>query len=157
MHIIRILSGDSMHCPFCSNEDTKVVDSRVGETDVRRRRECGECSRRFTTHETAELELVVVKRDNSRERFDRGKIRNGIIRACSKRPIVEEQIEAMTVRVEQNILSYNAKEIETSLIGSLVMKELLNVDKIAYIRFASVCKQFDDPKLFEKELALIKD
>ena len=146
-----------MECPFCSHLDTKVVDSRVSHIEVRRRRECEKCEKRFTTYETASLELTVLKKNGGRERFVREKIRDGIARACSKRPITEEHIEAMTNTIEQKVRNLGREEIKSSVIGTLVMKELLKADKVAYLRFASVCKSFDDPKLFERELALLKD
>ncbi len=146
-----------MECPFCSHNDTKVVDSRVSHVEVRRRRECEKCEKRFTTYETAALELTVLKKNGGREKFDALKIRDGIARACSKRPITTEQIQAISGKIEQKIHNMSNEEVKSSVIGNLVMKELIKVDKVAYLRFASVCKSFDDPKLFEKELALLKD
>lgn len=146
-----------MHCPFCSHGDTKVVDSRLSDVEVRRRRECEKCSRRFTTYETAELELTVVKKDGRREQFDPEKVRTGIIKACNKRPITPEQIELVTHKIEQKVRTMGKEEVRSGVIGTTVMKELLKLDKIAYLRFASVCKAFDDPKLFEREIALLQD
>ena len=146
-----------MRCPFCSHNDTNVIDSRVNEAEVRRRRECESCGKRFTTYETAELELTIIKKDGRREPFSREKVRNGIAQACNKRPITIEQIEAMIGKIEHKIRNLGKEEVKSSVIGNSVMRELLKADKIAYLRFASVCKVFDDPKLFEKELALLKD
>lgn len=146
-----------MNCPFCSFQDTKVIDSRVNELEVRRRRECEKCTRRFTTYEKAELELIVIKKDNSKEQFDHDKIRNGIIKACHKRPILAEHIELMVARIEQKARRSGKWEIKSDIIGRLVMKELMKVDKVAYLRYASVCKSFDDAQLFKKELAMLYD
>jgi len=147
----------TMNCPFCSFQDTKVIDSRVNELEVRRRRECTKCDNRFTTYEKAELELVVIKKDGSKESFSRDKLRGGLIKACHKRPITPEQIELMIVRVEQKARRTGKWEIKSDIIGRLVMKELMKIDKVAYLRFASVCKAFDDPQLFKKELAMMYD
>ena len=146
-----------MHCPFCSHPDTKVVDSRVNELEVRRRRECEKCDKRFTTYETAEIEISVVKKDGQHEAFISDKVRNGIIKSCHKRPVTPEQVEAIVGKIEQKVRNLGKWEVKSDVIGRLVMKELLKLDKVAYIRFASVCKSFDDPALFEKELSLIQD
>ncbi len=146
-----------MRCPFCSHDNTHVVDSRVSDVEVRRRRECSSCHERFTTYETAELELCVIKKDGRREPFTIEKIHNGIVHACNKRPITTEQISVSIRKIEQKVRRLGKEEIKSSVIGTIVMKELLKLDKIAYLRFASVCKAFDDPKLFEKEIELLKD
>src|SRR3989344_347042 len=146
-----------MHCPFCSHTDTKVVDSRVNELEVRRRRECEKCDKRFTTYENAEIEISVVKKDGQHEAFISDKVRNGIIKSCHKRPVTPEQVEAIVSKIEQKVRNLGKWEVKSEIIGRLVMKELLKLDKVAYIRFASVCKSFDDPALFEKELSLIQD
>lgn len=146
-----------MHCPFCSFEDTKVIDSRVNELEVRRRRECEKCEKRFTTYETAEIELTVLKKDGQHESFNRDKVRNGIIKSCHKRPVTPEQVEAIVSKIEQKVRNLGTWEVKSQVIGRLVMKELLKLDKVAYLRFASVCKSFDDPALFEKELSLIQE
>jgi len=146
-----------MHCPFCSHIDTKVVDSRVNELEVRRRRECEKCDKRFTTYENAEIEISVVKKDGQHEAFISDKVRNGIIKSCHKRPVTPEQVEAIVSKIEQKVRNLGKWEVKSEIIGRLVMKELLKLDKVAYIRFASVCKSFDDPALFEKELSLIQN
>ena len=146
-----------MKCPFCSHDDTDVVDSRVNESEVRRRRECAKCAKRFTTYEKPELELTILKKDGGREPFDIIKVKAGIEKACSKCPITPEHVAAMVSKVEQKVRTAGKEEIKSDFVGRLVMKELLKADKIAYLRFASVCKSFDDPKLFEKEIALLKD
>ncbi len=146
-----------MRCPFCSHKDTNVIDSRVNEAEVRRRRKCSKCSKRFTTYENPELELRVIKKDGRRETFSREKIKLGIAKACNKRPITPEQIEEITGKVEQKVRNMGKEELRSFIIGNTIMRELIKVDKVAYLRFASVCKAFDDPKLFEKEIALLKD
>ena len=146
-----------MNCPFCSFQDTRVIDSRVNDLEVRRRRDCPKCAKRFTTYEKAELELVVVKKDNSREQFTKDKIRSGLIKACHKRPITPEQIEVMVSKIEQKARRTGKWEIKSDIIGRLAMKELMKTDKVAYLRYASVCKAFDDPQLFKKELAMLYD
>ena len=145
-----------MQCPFCKYIDTRVIDSRVTDTEVRRRRECPKCDKRFTTYEKAELELTVIKKDGSREPFDREKIYNGILKACNKLPVTSEEVSSMADRIVQRVRNMDELEIKSSVIGRLVMKELLKVNKVAYLRFASVCKEFDDPKHFEQELELIR-
>lgn len=146
-----------MRCPFCSHPDTSVVDSRISDVEVRRRRECERCDKRFTTYEKAELELRILKKDGRRELFDRTKIKLGLLKACHKRPISEEQVDAVVSKVEQKIHRLGREEVASTIIGSIAMKELLKLDQVAYVRFASVCKAFDDPQLFEKELELLKD
>jgi transcriptional repressor NrdR len=146
-----------MHCPFCSHTDTKVVDSRVNELEVRRRRECEKCDKRFTTYENAEIEITVLKKDGQHEAFLADKVRNGIIKSCHKRPVTPEQVEEIVAKIEKKVRNLGKWEVKSDVIGRLVMKELLKLDKVAYIRFASVCKSFDDPALFEKELSLIQD
>ncbi len=144
----------TIKCPFCGHLDTKVLDSR--ETDngavTRRRRECLKCSKRFTTYEHIEMELMVVKKDGKREPFDRNKLRIGVIKACEKRPISMERIEAMVSEIEAELLGLEKTEIKSSAIGELVMKKLKKVDKVAYIRFASVYRDFADLTSFKKEV-----
>jgi transcriptional repressor NrdR len=157
LQIFVIFHGpDKMLCPFCTRHDTKVVDSRVNELEVRRRRECTRCSKRFTTYEKAEVEVAVLKKDGQREPFNRDKIRRGLINAAHKRSITAVQIEAIIDKVERKTRKTGNWEIKSSILGRFVMKELLKIDKVAYLRFASVCKAFDDPLLFHEELALIK-
>ena len=144
-----------MHCPFCAFNDTKVVDSRVNELEVRRRRECEKCAKRFTTYEKAEIEVQVLKKNGQQELFSKDKVRNGLIKACHKRPVTPEQIEEIVERVERKVRQSGLWEVKSMFIGRIVMKELLKMDKVAYLRFASVCKAFDDPQLFKKELAIM--
>jgi transcriptional repressor NrdR len=136
-----------MKCPFCSHADDKVVDSRTikeGEL-IRRRRECLECNKRFTTYERIEeIPLMVVKKDGRREPFDRSKIVIGILKACEKRPVGVEQIEDLVDRIEKTINNSAEKEVSASKIGALIMEELRELDEVAYVRFASVYRQFKD-------------
>ena len=145
-----------MICPFCAHEVTKVLDKREG-TDgktTRRRRECQKCRRRFTTFERVDTpDLLVVKKTGQRELFDRGKIRSGVIKACEKRPISAESIEKIVDEVEVDLRSSGESEISSKKVGEQVTKKLKKLDKIAYIRFASVYRQFADISDFEKELA----
>ena len=144
-----------MKCPFCFHSDTKVVDKRETENiDVtRRRRECLKCKKRFTTYERVEdLGLVIVKKDGRRENFDIEKLKRGILKACEKRPISYEQIDEVTNRVEAELRKLKSKEVPSSVIGEKVVSKLKKLDKIAYIRFASVYRSFTDVTDFEKEL-----
>ena len=144
-----------MRCPFCKNDDTKVTDTRATDDGraIRRRRECLQCGRRFTTYEMVEEEpLTVIKKDGSRELFDRNKILNGLIRACNKRVVTRPQIEAIVTRVERNIRNSLVQEVPSVKIGEMVLEELKNVDEVAYIRFASVYRQFADLDSFMAEL-----
>jgi transcriptional repressor NrdR len=144
-----------MKCPFCGNSESKVVDSRPdkGGSGIRRRRECEECSKRFTTHERIEEMLpLVLKKDGRREPFDRMKIISGIKKACEKRPISIEEIERMVDRLETRLQESSEKEISTTLIGEWVMKELHELDEVAYVRFASVYRSFRDINEFMQEL-----
>jgi transcriptional repressor NrdR len=142
-----------MNCIFCGSE-TKVTDKRDAEGETRRRRECLKCGKRFTTYERVEeLNLVVVKKDQSREPFSREKLRNGIVRACEKRPVSTEKIDSMISEIERKLAEkVKGREIDTKTIGELVMKELKKVDKVAYIRFASVYHEFSDMNDFKKEI-----
>jgi len=144
-----------MNCPFCTHDDTRVVDSRLGKegNNVRRRRECPECGRRFTTYERVEEMLPwVIKKDGRREAFDRSKIISGMQRACEKRPVSVEQIELMVDRLERYFQETGEKEIGASIVGEEVMKALQQVDEVAYVRFASVYRQFKDINEFMLEL-----
>jgi transcriptional repressor NrdR len=144
-----------MKCPFCSNAENKVIDSRISKDGkaIRRRRECLGCSRRFTTYEFVEDILpMVVKKDDRREAFDRLKIRNGIMRACEKRPISMEAIEKIVENVEQACQEFQGEEIPSTVIGEKVMNELKMLDGVAYVRFASVYRQFRDVGEFIAEL-----
>lgn len=144
-----------MRCPFCDNQETKVIDSRPTEDGhaIRRRRECERCSRRFTTYEKVEeVILMVVKKDGSREAFDRRKIMNGIIKACEKRPVTVAAIENMVDQIERGLNNMMEKEIDSSFIGELIMDQLKDVDQVAYVRFASVYRQFTDVNTFVAEI-----
>ncbi len=147
-----------MNCPFCSNSETKVIDSRPTDegNSIRRRRECLECKRRFTTYEKIEeIPLIVVKKDRSRESFNRDKIRNGIIKACEKRPVSMQTIEHIVEELEKELQSSLEKEIESVHIGELLMQYLKDTDEVAYVRFASVYRQFKDINTFMDELKKI--
>ena len=140
-----------MKCPYCSYEESKVIDSRSADDGerIRRRRECLKCGKRFTTHEVIEtVPIVVVKRDKSREVFDRNKLTAGILRACEKRPVSLKQIEQMVDRIEAKIQSMLDREITSMQIGELAMEELKAVDEVSYVRFASVYRQFKDINTF---------
>jgi transcriptional repressor NrdR len=144
-----------MHCPFCGHEETKVIDSRLaGEgRQIRRRRECVDCHERFSTFETAELGVPrIIKRDESREPFDEQKLRNGIVRAVEKRPVSAETVEAMVARIMHKLQSLGEREIPALQLGDLVMEELRAVDEVAYVRFASVYRSFQDVTEFAEEI-----
>jgi transcriptional repressor NrdR len=144
-----------MKCPFCGNTENKVIDSRISKDGdaIRRRRECVSCGKRFTTYEFVEEVLpTVVKKDGRREPFDRTKIRSGIKKACEKRPISTDEIESIVDRIEQRCQEYPDKEIPASVVGEQVMKELQNLDGVAYVRFASVYREFRDVSDFLEEL-----
>ena len=148
-----------MHCPFCSHEETKVTDSRLaGEgSQVRRRRECLSCSERFTTFETAELVLPhVIKRDSRREPFDETKLRSGVTRALEKRPVAAEQIEESLSRILHRLRTLGEREIDSRVLGDLVMEELRGIDEIAYVRFASVYRSFQDVTEFQEEIQRLR-
>ena len=144
-----------MHCIFCSNQQTEVVETRTADDGmtVRRRRECTKCLKRFTTYERVEqLPIVVIKRDGRRERFARNKLSDGIIKSTGKTTITLEQVEQIVKNVEADLKQEETTEVESQKVGELVAKYLKNLDKIAYIRFASVFKRFVDVEDFEKEL-----
>lgn len=145
-----------MKCPFCGYQESKVVDSRPAEESIRRRRECLACEKRFTTYETVEcLPMVVIKKDGSRQSFDRQKVFNGMLRACEKRPVSVDQIEKMAMEIEQSLQNSLEREIRTEEVGQLVMEKLKGVDEVAYVRFASVYRQFKDINTFMEELSKI--
>ena len=149
-----------MHCPFCSHQETKVIDSRLaGEGhQVRRRRECSSCEERFTTFESPELVMPrLVKRDKSRQPFDKNKLRNGIVRALEKRPVSSERIEEIIARIEHSLQSQGEQEVPADLVGQLVMEELQAVDEVAYVRFASVYRSFQDVTEFQKEIQHLQE
>ncbi len=144
-----------MKCPFCENEDTKVIDSRHTEDGhaIRRRRECDACGKRFTTYENIEeMILMVIKKDGSREAFDRNKITNGIIKACEKRPVPMAEIESLVDEIERGLNNMMEKEIASAFIGELIMERLQKLDEVAYVRFASVYRQFTDIHTFLAEI-----
>jgi len=149
-----------MKCPFCSTPDTKVIDTRLSESEgsIRRRRECEKCGKRFTTFERIEnTPIAVIKRENTREPFDRNKILGGLIRACVKRNISTSILENLVDEIESEIRNFHANEISSKEIGDIVLKKLKSLDRVAYIRFASVYKQFDSVKLFTEELSELND
>lgn len=144
-----------MRCIFCSNSDTDVVETRVADDGgtVRRRRECGKCLKRFTTYERVEqLPILVIKRNGRRERFDRDKLKRGILKSCEKTTITLDQVEKVVAEVENELKQEESTEIESQKIGNLVAKKLKKLDKVAYIRFASVFRRFVDVEDFESEL-----
>ena len=144
-----------MKCPFCGYSESKVIDSRPAEegTSIRRRRECLSCAKRFTTYETVEsLPIVVVKKDNSRQSFDREKILNGMVRACEKRPVPMAELEKAADEIVQTVQNSLDREVSTEYIGELVMDKLKALDQVAYVRFASVYRQFKDLNSFREEL-----
>ncbi len=148
-----------MKCPFCGNLEDKVIDSRQSKegTEIRRRRECLECGRRFTTYEKIEETTpLIVKKNNQREAFNPNKIRKSLLISCQKRPVSSEQIENIIKTIEQYILESEHKETPSSKIGFIVMEELKKLDKVAYIRFASVYKDFKEPEDFVEEIQEIK-
>lgn len=145
----------AMKCPYCGKEDTRVIDSRPADQDtsIRRRRICDACGKRFTTYEKIEtIPLVVIKKDNNREPYNRAKIEGGIVRACYKRPISNDQIKRAVDEIETDIFSREEKEISTREIGGLVMKKLKDLDQVAYVRFASVYREFKSVDDFMSEL-----
>jgi len=144
-----------MKCPYCGHLESKVVDSRPADegASIRRRRECLACHKRFTTYETMEsLPLMVVKKDGNRQTFDKAKLLNGMIRACEKRPVSYDTLEKIADEIEQELQNSLERETSTERIGELVMERLKNVDEVAYVRFASVYRQFKDINTFMTEL-----
>ena len=150
-----------MKCPFCDKPDTKVIDSRPTDDGraIRRRRECEGCGKRFTTYEKVEeILFMVVKRDGSRESFDRNKVLNGIVRACEKRPVSMAQMDAIVDDIERSLNNQMEKEVSSAYIGDLVMEHLAQTDEVAYVRFASVYRQFKDVNAFVAEIEkLLRD
>ena len=144
-----------MKCPFCSHENTRVIDSRPAaeNNSIRRRRVCDECGKRFTTYEKVEtIPLIVIKKDNNRETYDRSKIEAGVLRACHKRPISADQIKELVDAVETAVFNREEKEISSGMIGEMVMNKLKDLDTVAYVRFASVYREFKDINTFMDEL-----
>ncbi len=149
-----------MKCPFCGNADTRVIDSRPAEDNnsIRRRRICDECDKRFTTYEKVEtIPLIIIKKDKNRETYDRVKLEGGVLRACHKRPITAQQITNLVDEVETEIFSLEEKEIESRVIGEKVMNKLKDIDAVAYVRFASVYREFKDVNTFMDELRAVLD
>lgn len=152
--------GDFMRCPFCGKENKRVIDSRPADngSSIRRRRLCDECGKRFTTYEKVEtIPLVVIKKDGIREPYDRSKIESGVFRSCHKRPISVEQIIKLVDDIETVIFGLEAKEISSSGIGEIVMDKLKELDDVAYVRFASVYREFKDVNTFMNEIKKILD
>ena len=144
-----------MKCPFCAHENTRVIDSRPADDNnsIRRRRVCDECDKRFTTYEKVEtIPIIVIKKDNNRETYDRAKIEAGVLRACHKRPVSAAQINQLIDEVETAVFAYEDKEIPSTVIGDLVMNKLKMLDDVAYVRFASVYREFKDVNTFMDEL-----
>lgn len=148
-----------MLCPYCSHTETKVLETReTSDTETRRRRECSKCEKRFTTYERIELKpILVVKKDGKREQFDRNKIIHGVLRSCEKRPISMDEIEKIVDSVEYKVRALGMGEIKSTKIGTMVMNRLKKIDKIAYIRFASVYRDFTDIKSFEEEIGKLTE
>ena len=147
-----------MKCPFCNQDNTRVVDSRPADdnTAIRRRRMCDACGKRFTTYEKVEtIPLIVIKKDQNREQFDRSKIEAGILRACHKRPVSAEQIHRLVDDVETEVFNLEEREIPSSVIGEIVMDKLKDLEAVAYVRFASVYREFKDVNTFMDELKKI--
>lgn len=144
-----------MKCPFCNQDDTRVVDSRPVDdnSSIRRRRMCDACGKRFTTYEKVEtIPLIVIKKDQNREQYDRRKIENGVIRACYKRPISAQQITKVVDQIENQVFGREEREVSSEVIGELVMDQLKDLDPVAYVRFASVYREFKDVNTFMDEL-----
>lgn len=144
-----------MKCPYCGNSDTRVIDSRPAEENnsIRRRRSCDECGKRFTTYEKVEsIPLIVIKKDDNREQYDRAKIEGGVLRACYKRPVPAEDIRKTIDDIELEIFNREEKEIASTVIGEIVMDKLRTLDPVAYVRFASVYREFKDVNTFMAEL-----
>lgn len=144
-----------MKCPFCGSDNTRVIDSRPADdnTSIRRRRLCDDCEKRFTTYEKVEtIPLIIIKKDNNREQYDRAKIEAGVLRACHKRPISATQINQLVDEVETEIFNREEKEISSTLIGEIVMDKIKELDSVAYVRFASVYREFKDVDSFMSEL-----
>ena len=149
-----------MNCPFCGMDNTRVIDSRPADDNasIRRRRQCDECGKRFTTYEKVEIiPLTVIKKDRTREPYDRSKIMAGVLRACHKRPIPVEKIEETVNKIENDIFNLEYKEIESKVIGEIVMERLKSLEQVAYVRFASVYREFKDVNTFMNELKKMLD
>jgi transcriptional repressor NrdR len=146
-----------MKCPYCNSDEIRVLDKRNSEDSIRRRRECIKCEKRFTTYEKIDtIPLIVIKKDNTKVPFDIEKLKRGMLLPCQKRPITLHQIEKAAEEIETKLRNAKSIEIPSSKIGELVMQKLKKLDKVAYVRFACVYKDFDDPKDFEKEIKALK-
>ncbi|MCM1990887.1 transcriptional regulator NrdR [Oceanirhabdus seepicola] len=148
-----------MKCPFCNFEESKVVDSRSSEdkSAIRRRRECLKCNKRYTTYEKVEnIPILIIKRNKDRENFDRNKLLNGLIRACEKRPVSRKILEEVADEIEKKLYNQMRTEVQSQYVGELVMEKLKEIDEIAYVRFASVYRQFKDIDSFMEEIAALK-
>lgn len=141
-----------MQCPYCSNAKSEVINKRNKDNIIRRRRQCLKCKKRFTTYERYDITLNIIKKDGRREPYNREKIKNGLLKACEKRPISSEKIEEIIDRIENSLRNLKNKEIKSILIGEEIMKHLKKLDKVAYIRFASVYREFKDIDDFKKEI-----
>ena len=144
-----------MKCPFCNHENTRVIDSRPAEENnsIRRRGVCDECGKRFTTYEKVEtIPLIIIKKDNNREAYDRSKIESGVLRACHKRPVSAAQITKLVDEVENEIFNLEEREIPSDIVGEILMRKLKSLDEVAYVRFASVYREFKDLNTFMDEL-----
>jgi len=147
-----------MKCPYCNNPDTRVIDSRPAEegNSIRRRRSCDSCDKRFTTYEKVEtIPLIIIKKDNNREQYNRKKIESGVLRACYKRPVSAENIQKTIDAIETAIFNREEKELSSNIIGEIVMDKLKRLDEVAYVRFASVYREFKDVNTFMTELKKI--
>lgn len=154
-YCIRFDSTIIMKCPFCGEDNTRVIDSRPADdnSSIRRRRQCDKCSKRFTTYERVEaIPLMIIKKDLSREPYDRSKIEAGVFRSCHKRPISVSQMNALVDEIETSIINMEEKEIESNRIGEIVINKLKAIDPVAYIRFASVYREFQDVHTFIEEI-----
>ena len=149
-----------MKCPYCGDDNTRVIDSRPADDNeaIRRRRQCDECGKRFTTYEKVEtIPLIVIKKDKNRESYDRAKIVSGVVKSCHKRPVSVTQIENCVDEIENRVFNLELKEIESSKIGEIVMDEIVKLDQVAYVRFASVYREFKDVNTFMEELKKLLD
>jgi transcriptional repressor NrdR len=159
LRLIRRGETPFMHCPFCGHEDTKVIDSRLASEghQIRRRRECQDCGERFTTFESAELVMPrIVKSDESREPFDERKLRSGMLRSLEKRPVASEEIDAAVDRICHRLRTLGEREVPSRQVGEFVMDELRHIDEVAYVRFASVYRSFQDVDAFREEIERLR-
>ena len=154
-HNICVTRRKTMKCPYCGDDNTRVIDSRPAEDNnsIRRRRQCDVCGKRFTTYEKVEtVPLMIVKKDKTREAYDRNKLMNGLVQSCHKRPVTMDQMEACVDDIEAEIFNMNVRELDSSKLGELVMDKIKDLDEVAYVRFASVYREFKDVNTFMDEL-----